>query len=297
MGDGTKLDEEFTVTAKALDEIEHRLPFITDKNELGEVLCEAVELGNRVTALQARVALAARVNGVASVNGQRSIGQYVAARTNHRSFETDRLCRLTRWLRDFPIFETAFGAELTQPHIEYLRKHLDGNYDTHRKLVADQQFFVDTAATCSFEGFTTACDYWLAHIDPDGKEPTDQIEKTSFRVGKGQGGRGELSGVCDAVDAQDLRTAINHEAEKLRRQDKENGVERTTSQRRMAALTELVKRGFARQDGTYPVPLGGIVMSQQVAEWAINTLTGQPENTNEFDPRVPVHPTDVDGRM
>jgi hypothetical protein len=60
----------------------------------------------------------------------------------------------------------------------------------------------------------------------------------------------------------------------------------------MAALKALITRGFARPDGTFPIPLGNIVMSATVAEWALATLNG------DIDPgdHVPVHATDVDGR-
>jgi len=199
-------------------------------------------------------------------------------------------------LRDFPILEAAHGHELTDPHIDHLRK-LDSNYENSIKLRDDQQFFIDTAASCSFAGFVVACEYWFVMVDPDGNEPKDQLESSTFRVSKGRGGRGELKGQCDAVTAQAITTAVDHEAEKLRHQDKQAGCERTESQRRMAALATLVKRGFARQDGTYPVPLANIVMSQQVLDWALTTLnddaTGAP--TDPID-TVPVHPHDVDGR-
>ena len=119
----------------------------------------------------------------------------------------------------------------------------------------------------------------------------DRIEKANFRISKGRGGRGELKGQCDAVARLEIETAIDHEAEKLRRADKEAGVERTDGQRKMAALAALIKRGFAREDGTYPVPLAGIVMSLPVLEWGLNALAGaDPGDT------VPVHPLDVDGR-
>jgi len=104
----------------------------------------------------------------------------VAARTTSRAQDIDRKVKRAKWLRDFPIFESAHGHELTDLHVDYLRKHLDRTYNTHIKLVSDQQFFVDTAASCSFAGFTQACDYWLVFIDPDGKEPIDQIDKSSF---------------------------------------------------------------------------------------------------------------------
>ena len=62
----------------------------------------------------------------------------------------------------------------------------------------------------------------------------------------------------------------------------------------MAAMANLVQRGFARPDGSFPVPLVNIVMSEKVAEWAAAALAGT------LDPadleRVPVDPFDVDQR-
>lgn len=288
---GARLGEELADVFKAFDRVEDRLPFVVDHEELGEALLVVSELQTRTNALLARVGSAARVNGTAMHSGQRSVGQYVAARTNRRAVDIDRAVRRARWLRDFPIFEAAHGATLADDHVDYLKKHCDADFDMHCKLVGDQQFFIDTAATCSFEGFVEACDYWKIHIDPDGKEPVDQIEKSRLSIRKGSGGRGLLDGECDAITRLELETAVEHEAEKLRREDKANNVERSDSQRRMAALANLVKRGFARADGSFPVPLGNIVMSQKVAEWALATLAGsEPGDT------VPVHPTDVNGR-
>ena len=292
MGQLVTVDDMFTDITKTLDDLEQRLDFIVEPGELGDAMCAAVELGHRVAALTARLGLQCTNNKVAALSGQRTMGQYVAARTNNRTIDIDRKIRRARWLRDFPIFEAAHGHALTDDHVDYLRKHLDRTYHSHVILVDDQQLFVDTAALCSFPGFEQACGYWLGFIDPDGKEPTDQIEKATFRIGKGQGGRGELKGQCDAVTRQIIDTAVTHEAEKLRCHDKKNGVDRTHGQRKMAALAALVKRGFARDDGSYPVPLGNIVMSQKVLDWALGTLNG----TIEPGDTVPVHPTDPDGR-
>jgi len=294
------LSDEFTAIIKGLDVISDRLDFVVDRTELGEALLDAVALQNQVDALVAQVGLTATNNLVAAENGQRTVGQYVASRTNNPSIEVNQLTKIAKWLRDFPTLGAAFGNELSTAHVAYLRKHLDGSFETHIKLMGDQQFFVDTAATCSFKGFTQACDYWLIIIDPDGKEPTDHVNKSSFRIGKGQGGRGEISGTCDAVTGHEIRTAVEREAEKLRREDKDAGIERTNSQRNMAALHALVNRGAGRKDGTHSSPLGNIVMSQKVAEWALDTLDnasvdgfGCITDPNAF---VPVAPNDVDGR-
>ena len=282
----------FDDTAKAVDGIEERLAFIVDQAELGAAVCESVELLHRVQGLTARIAAAASRNNVESDNGQRTMGQFVAARTNAEGAVVNRLMRSVRWLRDFPILEAAFGAQLTDAHVRHLRKHCDATFDAHQRLLIDQQYFVDQAIALTFEDFKHACAYWLAHWDPDGKEPVDQIDKTSLSLRKGRGGRLEVKGQVDALRGQALETAVNHRADQLRIEDMRNGAERTDSQRRMAALVELACRGAARDDGTHPVPLINLVMSQKVAEWTQGVLGGTiaPGDT------VPVSFDDVDGR-
>jgi len=294
MANGTtthQLVDQFVDIAKAVDVIEDRLDFIVDRAELGDTLCEANEIAHRVQALLARVSLAATNNNVPAEHGQRTVGQFVAARTNSRGVEVNLLLRSAKWLRDFPIFEAAFGSVLTNAHIQHMRKHLNGTFETRRRLRHDQQFFVDTASRVSYTQFETVCEYWLRHIDPDGKEPIDQLERSGLRIGKGQGGRGEIQGQCDAITRQILDTAIEHEANALRRADVKAGVERSDSQRRMAALSILVQRGFRREDGSYPVPLVNIVMSQKVADWAAGQLNG-----DAVTDTVPVDAFDVDSR-
>ena len=288
----TTLSDQLVDVTKVLDAVQHRLPFTVNRGELGDAVCDVMQLSHRVQALASQIALAATNYQVAADAGQRTVGQYVAARTNSRAMDVDRLKRTAVWLQDFPLFADAFGHELTDAHVHYLRTKLDKTYKSHVALKADQEFFITTAATCSYDGFVSACDYWLVHIDPDGEEPKDQIESSRLALGTGRGGRGLIEGVCDAISGQKIRTAVEHEAEKLRRQDKVNDVVRTDAQRKMAALTNLVERGFAREDGPLPVPLVNIVMSQSVAEWARAVLAGEIEPGDT----VPVSALDVDGR-
>ena len=288
----TTLSDQLVDVTKVLDAVQHRLPFTVNRDELGDAMCDVMQLTHRVQALAAQVALAATNHRVAADAGQRTVGQFVAARTNSRARDVDRLKRTAVWLQDFPLFADAFGHELTDAHIQYMRKTLDKTYDTRVALKGDQEFFVTTAASCSYDGFVKACDYWLVHIDPDGEEPKDQIESSRLSVYSRRGGRGLIEGSCDAISAQKIRTAVEHEAEKLRTQDKANDVHRSDAQRRMAALTSLVTRGFAREDGTFPAPLINIVMSQSVAEWARGVLASDIEPGDT----VPVDAHHIDGR-
>ena len=146
MATGLSVSDEFNDITKALDVIEDRIAFMVDRDQLGNALCETVELSHRVQALVGKLGWQASSNGVAMNHGQRTIGQYVASRTNSRAIDIDRLITTAKWLRNFPIFEAAYGHELTDAHVHYLRTKLDATYDTHCRLVDDQEFCVSHGA-------------------------------------------------------------------------------------------------------------------------------------------------------
>mgnify|MGYP003870366175 CR=1 FL=1 len=103
---------------------------------------------------------------------------------------------------------------------------------------------------------------------------------------------------ADAVTGSSMVRIIEHDTKALRTDDLANGVERTTRQRRLAAVYNLLEKGFRKDDGTHPIPLFNIVMSERVAEWAINWLdnNGAHDSATACGDTVPVHPLDVDGR-
>lgn len=178
---------------------------------------------------------------------------------------------------------------MTRSHLQYIRLNLE-NSCTCNKLRGDQEFFVDTARDCSFTGFKTACDYWAITIDPDGEEPIDQLAKSGLNLRVGSGSRVNIDIKADAVTGAMFETMIDHEYNKLLTQDAADGLERTPTQRRLAALFALAERGYRRADGTHPAPLLNIVMSQKVAEWTQKQLVDPSK-----DP-VPVDAFDIDGR-
>jgi hypothetical protein len=276
--------------SKAIASARDAMTFETNPQVLGQAACDIVGLTNEVDALRIGLMVQAKANGVPQDVGLRTMGQFVAAHTTYAAIDTNRDSLLGDWLGEYPVFAEAFAnAEMTVTHLNYLRLKID-NADTCLLLRAEQDRFADASRDCSFDGFKKVCDYWLVLIDPDGKEPIDQIESTKLSMRKGRGGRLEFSGSTDAVSGHALQTMVEHEAKKMRAEDLEAGIERTATQRNYAALHRLALRGFARSDGTLPVPLINAVMSLKVAEWAADQL----ENPGAGS--VPVDPFDIDGR-
>ena len=252
-------------------------------------------MGAELDSVRLQLVAQCESNGVADSIGVRTIGQYVAARTNSTSKGTNQDATLARWLRDFPLFSEALERrDLTVEHLQYVRSKLD-NDRTHHALKDDQQFFADLGSSLDFKGFETACEYWTAHVDPDGEEPLDQLEKSGVNIKVGFGGRTTITINSDAVSGSAFARMIEHETCKIRKRDLADGIERTDGQRRHAAAFALAERGFRRQDGFHPIPLFTIVMSQTVAEWTLHKLAN-PKCHCEQCESVPVHPTDVDRR-
>jgi len=276
--------------SKAIAATRDAMTFETSPQVLGQAACDIVGLTNELAALRIELMAQAKANGVPQGVGLRTMSQFIAAHTNHAAIDTNRDSRLGDWLGQYSVFAEAFAnAEMTVTHLNYIRLKID-NADTCLLLRAEQDRIADAARDCSFDGFKKVCDYWLVHIDPDGKEPVDQIDSTKLSMRKGQGGRLELSGSTDAVSGHALQTMVEHEAKKIRAEDLEAGIDRTATQRNYAALHRLALRGFQRSDGTMPVPLINTVMSLKVAEWAADQLESPGAES------VPVEPFDVDGR-
>lgn len=267
-----------------------QLPFVVDDDEIGDALCELQSLKNQVDGLQRQLVAATEFSSVLAKTGQRTIEQYVAARTNARPVTVRRDRILAGWLRDFDLF-AAETTVMSTEHLEYLRTKID-NPRTHRQLIADQQIFVNIATHAGWKEFTKVCDVWMVANDPDGEEPADQERRSRLSLRRGQGGRLLIDGQTDAVSGQLIENAVNDEAEKIRRDDLAAGVTRTEAQRRIAALVALVTRGAARNDGSFAKPLINVVISQKLIDWCLDQEAGL------VDPiaPIPLDPNDPDGR-
>ena len=273
---------------KAIEDTRDAIAFSVDGDQLGDLLCEAVQLQTRLNALVGEIADNAYGAGVTAGTGQRSIAQYVASRTNTDPAPVRATTKLVEWLRDFPTLAEAYSTgELTESHLKLLRTKID-NPRTHRYLIGDQQLFVDAGRDCSYRDFCKVAEYWLIRVDVDGEEPKDQEQNTSLQFSRGSGGRLVVRAELDALSGQAIETAIETEARKVRDDDIAQGTERTIAQRRAQALLNLVTRGASRSGGSVPSALINIVMSQAVAEWLLAN--------DGADEHVPVHWNDTDGR-
>lgn len=285
-----RLQQANHAIAAALAEANDVPLFTQNQQELAAAVCELPALQAQLDAYKTAVTAQAQRVGVPQAAGLRTIGQYVAAETNTDPKAARADAWLGRWLGDFDGFAAAFAAgKMTRSHLRIIQTRLD-NPRTHRALIADQQVLIDAAANCSFDGFETVVAYWAIAADPDGEEPREQLAKCGLGLRKRYDGCVAIDGLMDPIMGHAALTAVEFEYQKLFRDDTANGVTRTSRQRRAHAMINLIQRGAARADGTLPIPLVNVVMSEKVAEDTLERI-----NKPSSEP-LPVDADDIDGR-
>lgn len=279
--------------AKGVASAREQLPFITDPQVLGEMTLALVEATAMLDGLRAETVGQATANGVPQSFGVRTMGQFVGSQSNNSPAPTRRDAALQKWIRDFPIFADAYySGQITAEHVTIL-KRLDAG-PCANQLRSAQQLLVDAAIDVeTFKAFEIVCEYWKVNVDPDGKEPLDQLEQNAVRFKRGSGGRGKIVMDLDAISYAAAKKMIDHRGDRLQAENPNASPQNRpkASHDRFAGTMSLLVDGFARADGTMPTPLINAVMSTTVAEWAIGQLNGDPATET-----VPVHPFDIDGR-
>jgi len=223
---------------------------------------------------------------IAADFGYRTVDQLVGDRTGADPRQTRADVRLGRWIDDFELLSESFGAGDTLTcHVEHLRRSIH-NPRTRKQLIDDQALFIEFAADYDFADFEAACLYWKNANDPDGAEPKEQIGSTYLRARKRGDGCVKIDGLLDPLMGDSFMTMWEHEKQKLFRSDQTNDETlgafnqldpRGEGQRGARALMALMTRGFARADGTFPVPLINVVASHGLIEELLIRLS-QPSN-------------------
>ncbi len=262
-------------------------------------------MSEQLTAIEAATLAAAHDAaegpGAFKALGFRHATDYVTDKTNSDGREVRRLTRTGRWLIDFPIFADAFAnGMLTHRHVNELRK-LD-KPKVHNALVDSQAMLVDAAGECDFSDFLNVLIYWLNAADPDGREPIEQESRSGCTYRKHADGSVSGRFFFGPLSGQAFRRLLDHESQRLFRQDSENDVSRSMGARQGQALLNLMIRGFEAGGGDASItPLVSLVMGQELAENLVSRLAGEtteyvpPDHENldrrcELDDGTPIHP-------
>jgi hypothetical protein len=274
------------------------LPTMTlDLEELEAFCVDVIQLRDRATALAASVVAEAEAAALAPRSGFKSLNAHLASKLRTPTSHVAPLRTAGLWLNKFPVFmQAALSGLLTDPHVRELRRC--DNPRTHHLMHRDQQVLVDAATNLQFQDFLNALSYWLLNADPDGELSNERTESYGMVVRKQRNGDVEVKLTLDPITGEAFTTAVEHEAQKLFRNEKDAGHGEglmAHKKRRVIALMRLLSKGFARNDGTHPVPLVNIVMSETVFEDLINRMLGEPGD--DYDPfNLPIDFDDIDRR-
>ena len=259
--------------------------------ELGERCVDLQGFRQRLDGLLAVTVAEADRAGVAVRAGKRTMAQYLAART-HCSPEAARAdYRLGTWVGRLPDVEAAMlDGRMSRQHADFVRR-LE-NPRVYFALERDQHLFVENAQNLDWNGFKTACRYWLEVNDQDGPEPEDHDALNTLNVTVKPDGRVAINGDFDPITGATLVQQLGNEENALFHQDEEHGYARTVGQRRAAAFANLLQRGAGRTESSAK-PLIHIVMSLKVLQAAIAQMAKDP---TEQDFVSMLDANDVDGR-
>lgn len=252
-----------------------------DSDELTAVVVAAPRLRAQIDSLAATSTAEMERWCLAKDAGYRTVEQLVGDRTGADPAQTRADLRLGRWLDDFDQLATALASgQITTDHVEYLRRTIH-NPRTRQQLIDDQARFIQWAHDYDFADYQAACLYWKNLTDTDGAEPKDQIASTYLRARKRGDGCVKIDGLLDPLMGDAFMTMFEHESQKLFRADQDNDETlgafnehdlRGAGRRGARAALALMIRGFARKDGTFPVPLINVVASEAVIEEVIKRI-------------------------
>ena len=274
----------------ALDDLAARPTFALLPEELAEQTVRLQAIRARVEGLCCASAAAAERVAAHAGSGLRTLPDYVAreAKCDPKPVARDRT--LGRWVDRYPLFAEAFvDGHLTRSHVQALKAA--DNRRTATALVGAQEFFIETARTMSWRDFNEVLRYWVLAADPDGEEPSEQLESRTASTHKRADGMVKGSFLLDPIGGHAALTALQQEEQRLFRADQETSSARTVAQRRADALVALLTKGATRTDGTTPAPLVHLVVGEHVLCDALHRL--DPDSDASVNPfRLPLDHSD-----
>ena len=272
--------------------------------ELSERLVLLVDVSARVDALRVETVRAASVAGVPKLNDQRNVANHVGELTNTNPADIRKDQLIADWLVDFATLAEAYQAgKLTTAHIDLLRRK--DNARVHQQMIDDQTKFVRWFSSLAFRDLDHLMERWLLGADPDGAAPEEQLKKCHVTTKPLPGGMLALSAIFDPLSGAAFLNALNAEAEKVRQENKAEGITSPLGHRNLQALMRLVITGASRPGRATVKPLINIAVDQDTYEETLGWLddpsnnplpTPQPEPPKGADRRchlidgTPIHP-------
>ena len=229
---------------------------LTD-DELHELVTTVQRQRHRLAAVAANAISAWDQRMVWADNGARSAATRLANDTSASPSSTGTEIRRARQLRSMPATATALAAgELSPDHVDLLAK---ANRPWRNASFADHEgTLVEQCKVLRFYDARKMVDYWCVRADAEAAE--DQAERqrnaAHLDVSSTLDGTVVINGLLDPIGGSIVSDELTRLERELYLADQRDGVTRTASQRRAAALVVMATRSAtAPAGGRRPRPL------------------------------------------
>jgi hypothetical protein len=250
---------------------------LTD-GELHEFVATVQRQRHRLAAVAATAISAWDRRMVWADNGARSAATRLANDTSASTSSTGTEVRRARQLRTMPATAAALAAgELSPDHVDLLAK---ANHPWRNASFADhEEMLVEQCKVLRFSDARKMVDYWRARADAEAAE--DQAERqrnaAHLDVSSTLDGTVVINGLLDPIGGSIVENELTRLERELYLADQRDGVTRTSSQRRAAALVVMATRSAtAPADGRRPKPLFTVLVGDaslsQLCELANGTV-------------------------
>ncbi len=211
-------------------------------------------------------------------NGARSAAARLANDTSTSATTSGGEVRRARQLRSMPATAAALAAgDLSSDHVDLLAK---ANQPWRHANFADHEdTLVDQCRALRHADARRMIDYWCARADADAAEDRAERQRNAahLNVSPTLDGTVVINGTLDAIGGSIVSDELTRIERELYLSDKRDGVTRTVSQRRAAALVEMARRSAtAPADGRRPKPLFTVLVGDdtlsQLCELANGTV-------------------------
>jgi hypothetical protein len=229
---------------------------LTD-DELHELVTTVQRQRHRLAGVAANAISAWERRRVWADNGARSAATRLANDTSASTSSTGTEVRRARQLRSMPATASALAAgELSPDHVDLLAK---ANRPWRNASFADHEdTLVEQCKVLRFSDARKLVDYWCARADADAAEEQAERQRNAAHldVSSTLDGTVVVNGVLDPIGGSIVSDELTRLERELYLADQRDGVTRTASQRRAAALVEMATRSAtAPAGGRRPKPL------------------------------------------
>ncbi|HUS43603.1 MAG TPA: DUF222 domain-containing protein [Ilumatobacteraceae bacterium] len=232
-------------------------PFELTDDELHELVTAVQRQRHRLAAVAARAVSAWDQRMVWADNGARSAATRLANETSASTSSAGTEVRRARQLRSMPATAAALASgELSPDHVDLLarasRPWRNASFADHEETLVEQ------CTVLRFFDARKMIDYWCTRADAEAAE--DQAERqrnaAHLDVASTLDGTVVVNGLLDPIGGSIVSDELTRLERELYLADQRDGITRTSSQRRAAALAVMATRSATTPaDGRRPKPL------------------------------------------